>query len=218
MEMGEKHRVDLDTACLMREAGIEKPPEISARNFAQIKTISKPVHETIAFMLARGLTQTEIAAMLGMNDKEITLIANSDRMKFEVKTLTYKLFGKDVQKKFKDILPEAIEAAVDVMRDPKAKPAVKLGAAMNFMDRALGRPKQTMEVEGSLIRQLFEKLDQKKSSEPIEMGQAPEQIVVEEIKEPLPQNPNEQGKKDFALNPNLNPDFDKLASWVENNL
>jgi hypothetical protein len=43
----------------------------------------------------------------------------------------------------------ALKRIVDLMDDPKAGKAVQLAAAMAVLDRAFGKPKQTVDVEQS---------------------------------------------------------------------
>lgn len=129
-------------------------------------------------------------------------------MQFEVKHVRYKLYGKDHKQRFSQILPHAIDIAEKVLLDPNTKTATKFAAAQEFMDRALGKPKQTVEHEGSLIRSLFEKLD----------GRANEPAIMEGSFTELPEsNPNEVRQLTPAANPNLQSD-NPIDKWADENL
>jgi hypothetical protein len=45
------------------------------------------------------------------------------------------------------LTPEAIRTLGEIMRDPKAPPATRVTAADKILDRALGRPAQTVDVK-----------------------------------------------------------------------
>ena len=46
------------------------------------------------------------------------------------------------------LTPDAIRVLGEIMRDPKAPPATRVTAADKILDRALGRPAQSVEVKG----------------------------------------------------------------------
>lgn len=157
----EKLPADRDTIRAMKDAGLEKPKDIRYKDWNQIEELSKPKYHTIAYLAVRGLGVKEIAEAVSMSDGQVRVILDSERMKFEIKHLQYKLIGQDVQKRFKSMVPAAIDILEEVMQDESSKPATKLDAAKEVMDRALGKPQQNIKHEGSLIRELFEKMDGK---------------------------------------------------------
>ena len=139
------------------------------------QTLTSPKEDTIVYLAAKGMKPAEIAQAVGLTTGHVQSLLNSERLEFEVKHLRYKLHGKDTQKMFRDALPRAIEATIAVMDDPRSKPALILKSAEMVLDRSLGKPKQTIEHEGSLIKKLFEKLDDTK--EVVEMAhEASDQI------------------------------------------
>jgi hypothetical protein len=215
MDRDEKSRaVDRDTAKLMSQAGI-KTPEV--RSTPEIQSITTSKHETVAYLLARGLSNTEIAEAVGLTVAMIGVLANSERMQFQVKHLRYKLFGKDHQKAFKEILPYAIETIGDVIKNPKAKPETRLSASIYATDRILGKPKQQMEIGGSLIRKLYDKLDGKEESATIDVND-PDIKDVEPVEVKDYVNPNDVERVDKNLTNNPNLASDKWGSWADKNL
>jgi hypothetical protein len=47
----------------------------------------------------------------------------------------------------KEASPNAMRCLIELMEDPMSPPAVRLASAAQILDRALGRPKQSVEVE-----------------------------------------------------------------------
>ena len=165
-------------------------------------------NEMICYLAAQGRSTAEIAESLGISKDTVRLKLGDERMQFEIKHLRYKLFGKDHRKRFNEILPHAIDATERILLDPNSKDRVRFAAAQEVMDRALGKPKQTVEHEGSLIRALIEKLDGK--------GENEVKALDGEFFEAPALNPNETMATDRATNPNLQ--VDEIDKWAKENL
>lgn len=149
-----------------------------------------------------------------MDRKTVGLKLQDEKIQFEIKHIRYKLYGKDTKKRFNEILPHAIDITERLLHDPFTKPSTKFQAAQEIMDRALGKPKQTIDHEGSLIRSLFDKLDGK--GEPVEVDVIT--VTEEQTMLPLPEkkeNPNGIINLDTE-NPNLK--LDPVDQWVKDNL
>lgn len=199
--------LDRNTVQSMKEAGIPKPEEVSHASWNQPGALHHPKYQTIAYLAAMGHKQKEIGETVGMTQPEISNLLQSDRMKFEIKRIVHKLFGKDAQKRFKEILPAAIDTAEELLMSPDTKPAIRASLAQDFMDRALGKPKQTIEHEGSAIRDLFNALDQRKN----DAGRVIDAEVLE------PRRVIESGEPIGKVEPDPKP-LDAAAEWVNNNL
>jgi len=65
---------------------------------------------------------------------------------------------RDLLKLFRDKCPDAANVLYDIMMDPKAPYTVRAFCAANWIDRALGKPRQSVEVEqqGRTLEQLLE--------------------------------------------------------------
>lgn len=164
----------------------------------------------MVYLAAKGLKTAEIAEAIQLEPATVRLKLSEERVQFEVKTLRYKLYGKDHKKRFQDILPQAVDVTEQILMNPNTKDALRFQAAQEVMDRALGKPKQTVEHEGSLIRSLFEKLDGVKEEPAFDVEAIP--IALEDRIEPaLLGNPNERTKKTEE-----NPNF--VDDWAKNNL
>lgn len=204
-EMETPISVDAGSIKMIKEAGFV-PEGIKKASLEQVADLSKNKYETIAYLAAKGMDNSEIAEAVGLSVERTKVILSSERVQFEIKAVRYKLFGKDAQKRHKEILPAAIDIQEEIMLDPKMKPAVRLHAAINFQDRVLGKPKQTIEHEGNLIRELFDRLDGKKKQDTIDI-EAKEVIASDIILEDNPE-------KDLIQE----SPKDSVDKWVDENL
>ena len=166
--------------------------------------------QALCYFAAQGnMNQQQIAEAVNLSPGTVGQKLKSERIQFEIKHLRYKLYGKDHKKRFQDILPHAIDVVEDVITNPNTKQSIRFAAAQEIMDRALGKPKQTVEHEGSLIRSLFDRLDAK--------PEEPKPIDVTPIENEVPRlrNPNGQVEVENGSNPNLKED--KVDKWIREN-
>lgn len=171
-------------------------------------TISKPRYETVAYLAARGMSPQEIAEALGLSTQSINALLSQDRMKFEIKVVRHKLFGKEHQKMFKELVPAAAQAVENVLMSRETKPATRLAAAQEIFDRTIGKPKQVIEHEGSLLKELIEKMDNRGKT--IDVSSLPATEVVE-----YAENPNQ--KVSFSQN-DEEKGMNSMDRWVDENL
>lgn len=113
----------------------------------------------IAFLSAHGISDKEISKYVRSPSNHISALIKSSMMQEYIMKLQDKIFIDEPRKRFEKIFPKAVQTAEEIMVDPDEKGAVRLNAAINFMDRVAGKPKQEVEVGGSIIRDLYEKLD-----------------------------------------------------------
>lgn len=130
-----------------------------------LETIDLPVekdpeyYKAIAYLWAGGANQEQISVMIGKPTHEVKNILALDRIKQLVFQIQKGQAKTDAKKIIKSIVPDAIEVARAIMLSPENKAATRANIAFQFMDRAMGRPTQTIDVGGSLIKDLFERLD-----------------------------------------------------------
>lgn len=153
-------------------------------------------------LAACGVPLAAIAEDVGLSDREVSIILNDEKGKFEIRHLQHKYFQHDPQKRFKAMATRAEDVAADLM-DETQRPNIRLAAAQVVLDRAHGKPPQTLEVGTSTIRTLFEQLDKRtfeapQRNAPVEEPVAREVFDVGEIREcdsnevvPERQNPND---------------------------
>lgn len=187
MLMAEEKKVFTDKVLSqMKRAQLEKPKEVSWNQWNAPKKL-KHRHRLIAYMAASGITNVAIAEQVGIKPARVSTVLASQRIQNEIKRIQSEIFIQDPRKRFMEILPEAINTAELAMKEAD-EPKDRADIAFKFMDRALGKPKESVEVKTSSIREIYEKLDK--------MG-APKTIEVDQ--------------KDFK-------ELDPLEQWMSKNL
>lgn len=167
--------------------------------------------QTIFYLAAHGKSLSEIAEVVSRSPDSVKRLIGSDRGQFEIKRARTKLFPtevKDIKKQFDALVPKALEALRELADDPHLKPQLRFSVAQEILDRSVGKAKQTVEVQGSLIAEVFEKMDSLTPSEIKEVIDiTPSQNYTDAL--PLPVN-------------NLEGDAPKPASdvdeWISKNL
>lgn len=187
-----KRLLDPDVVKRMKEAGLPKPPDVLADSWNQVQHVKVGAHTMVAHMAACGCQPKQIADATGLNISTVKNYLNSEKIKFEIKKLQHQMFAKDPIRRFKGLVEEATTVLEETMHDKNAKPSVRMVAADKILDRALGKPKQFLSVEGSLIRRIYESLDDKKPdiegeavtlSGEKSMGSQTEEKITKEVKE-----------------------------------
>lgn len=160
--------------------------------------------QIITYLAAEGKSVKEIAENTGMSQSTVKGILSDERVAFDIKHLRFKLHGKGVKERFNDMLPKAQDVAAEILENPNTKSQLKFQVAQEVFDRALGRPKQTIEHEGSMLRTIFEKLDGQRSVSVIdgELVTDVEVPALEPIKEKQLENPNNNPMDDW-MNKNM---------------
>ena len=167
--------------------------------------------QIVAYLTVEGWTIDEIATAINVMPESIRLKLTDERIIEKQKALSYKLFSEDTDKRLKDILPRALDVLCEILEDTTAKPQIKISAAQDVIDRVLGKPKQTVEHQGSLVRAMLEKLNA-----------SPEEAIAVDFTEvssenKLLANPNEaRPSPDVRANPNFQED--PVDSWIKKNL
>lgn len=207
-----KRLLDPDVVKRMREAGLPRPEEVASNSWEQVQTVREGSHTLVAHLAACGLKPGEIAEATGLNLTTVKKYLDSEKIKFEIRHLQHKYFGADPMRRFRTMVGQATDTIEEVMNNPNAKDSVRVIAADKIMDRALGRPKQFLQVEGSLIRKIYETLDEKKKT--IDVSAIPEAQTGERVV-----GGNVVEKVDRKENPNLQPEEQKdWSGWIDKNL
>jgi hypothetical protein len=73
----------------------------------------------------------------------------------------------DLLKLFRDKAPDAAKVLYDLMMDEAAGPAVRMACAVHWLDRAFGKPRQSVEVEqqGRSLEQILEAIAEAREAE-----------------------------------------------------
>lgn len=196
-----KRLLDVDVVKRMKDAGLPKPPDVPHSNWNQVQDVKAGPHTLVAHLAACGLKAKEIAEQVGLSPDTVKRYLASEKIKFEIRRLQHNYFGKDPMRRFQTMIQEAGDVLETVMRDEQIKPSIRVMAADKILDRAVGKPKQFLQVEGSLIRKVYESLDQKNvtpnpnlDKEPIDIENNPNETVIPET-----ENPNAKDDKQVYI-------------------
>lgn len=157
-EVSNHHGFTKEDLIERRRKGLPKPPEVPWAIWNEPFKLSNQ-HEVIANLAAHGASGKQIAEEVGLSYMRVNQLLNSDRLKFRIKELQYKYFGKNLQKRFEALGGTAIDTISEIMENKNEKGATRLSAAREVLDRALGKPKQTIEHRDSKLANLYDKLD-----------------------------------------------------------
>lgn len=144
----------------MQMLGVPKPDDVSDDVWEKPKELSFK-HKYMVQLFATGMTNKEVAQEMDLSESWVAHLRNKESVKAEVALLHKNLVAPSVQERFNKIVTKAISRAEDIMDDPETKDALVADIAFRFMDRALGKPKQTVDVETNLLSELLTRLDQK---------------------------------------------------------
>jgi hypothetical protein len=117
----------------------------------------------IAQYAALGCKAKEIADNLRMSASRVSVILGLPKCKEEVKRIQAQLFTQDPTVMFKQMAPQAALTLRKIMLNKEEKGSTRVTAAATILDRAYGKAQQKVEHEGSLILELFKKLDEDKA-------------------------------------------------------
>jgi len=134
-------------------------------------------YRMVMYYSSIGFPDNVIARRLECPVGTVRKVLGSDSIRAEVQALSDGLIQKEIQKIFTRILPEAIATTYGLMVDDEEKSAVRLDAAKHMMDRALGKPKETVENKTTILAEVFDAI-KKNRDEAIEVEAQP----IDELK------------------------------------
>jgi hypothetical protein len=140
------------------------PPGMATAN----KTRDKHRQKLICYLKAIGMKNKDIANSIGGTSEEVSRVIKAESAIAEIDRIQHEIFVAQPAKMFESILPQAVRIAVDAMMSKKTKTSVRVDAAFKFMDRALGKPSQQVEVSHNLLKDLIQKMDSSGTSQAIE--------------------------------------------------
>lgn len=115
-------------------------------------------HRVICYLKAIGFKNRDIQRTLNCSLGEIYKVIRSQSGQDEIERVQREIFVSEPAKMFEAILPEAVKVAVNAMMSKKVNTSIRVDAAFKFMDRALGKPSQTVEHKGNLVKELITKI------------------------------------------------------------
>jgi hypothetical protein len=114
----------------------------------QIEMLWETHREILRLKLLR-FTHRDIANVLGIAEATVSYTVNSavGKRHLEVMRGAADADTLDMAKEIRDRLPKALEILDEVMNDPNAPKALRAREANNIIDRAIGKPPQTVKAE-----------------------------------------------------------------------
>lgn len=110
----------------------------------------------VIYLAALGLSPRQISDQLMIKVDRIRPLFKSKSFQAEVARVQEEIFLTDPKKMFMKILPEAVGTARRIMKSKREKGSTRANVAFGFMDRALGKVPQTVNHEGSLVREMID--------------------------------------------------------------
>lgn len=153
-------QLSLDEIEILRSEGAIKPETISDSIWEGPKDFFMKSHPA-CYLAAFGMRANDIAKELSLSVQKIQMLLNKDHIKVEVKDLERKYASSNIKTKIQALLPESVEVLEEIMMNENARHGDRINAASIIQDRGLGKPKQELDVGISLIREVFEKMDQR---------------------------------------------------------
>ena len=119
----------------------------------------KPVHLTVAYLLASGRTRKEIAAVTGLTLSTLSSLTRQPWFITRLKEIT-EAAGKDMVRSFLEgEVVISLEVLRDLRDDTEQKGPTRLAAANSLLDRFLGKP--TVHVESTTALNIHSAADAK---------------------------------------------------------
>lgn len=181
----------------MKALGMPKPPGVSWGSWMGPRK-ENHTHEALIYMAASGANQKQIATDLGYTQSRISIILSKPEIKQKVRAVQAELWGENAEKRFKNILPRAIDVFENVIDDKNATARDRMSAAREVADRALGKPQQSISVEGNLLHDLISRLDQESTRDVThpELTSEREKDSVDEFVDEFIESNYKVGKRD----------------------
>ncbi len=116
----------------------------------------------VAQLASMGLTQKEICERTGYTQHRMSVILNAPIVSNEVERTRRHVFERDPEKALRTMLPKALES-IDAVLDHKSdgfrEKVEKSKTAFALLERTHGKPKQSMEMTGNLLADLYSMMD-----------------------------------------------------------
>lgn len=118
----------------------------------------------IAHMAALGLSNREIAGRTGYTEGRISIVLRSIEVTEEVERTRKEIFSRSDAQALVTMLPKAYETIWETLRDDGAARALRVDTSFKIIERLHGKPKQSVDVGGTLLKDVFAMLDRQASA------------------------------------------------------
>lgn len=144
------------------QVGSYTGPLVSKVN-PNVKQPEKLTHRIkyVAHLAALGLTSREIAEKSGYTQATVNKLINAPIVSLEVERARQSFLRQDPDTSLRIMIPKALTAIHEVLDSPEEKRSLKVDTAFRLLERTHGKPKQSVDMGGNLLKDLFELLDQR---------------------------------------------------------
>lgn len=140
------------------ERGLSKVKEIAEEKSELTDTLGNAA----AHFYACGYTFEKISELLHLDLEYLKLLFETETMNEAVEAARREVFSGDSKSEFRALSPRAAKIINQIMASPTERGATRLQAAMYAIDRAHGKPTQSLDVGGSMIKEFIKLLDDQK--------------------------------------------------------
>jgi hypothetical protein len=140
--------------------------EIKKSDDRNLPYASDHVLRGVIHLAALSIPEPMISRSLMIPLGRVKSMLASISVKQEVERIQVEHYQRDAQKMFGRLVPAAVNNIFDLMANLSHKESTRLDAAKYIVDRALGKPKEQMEVKTDLLADVFSQLHKKNQEAP----------------------------------------------------
>lgn len=157
---------DLPSIFVDREKLKKISDEVSAKDQAMLPFTSDHVMRGVIHLAALSIPSPVIGRSLNIPVRRVNSILSSESVIREVERIQVEHYKRDADQMFKRLVPTAVQNIFDLMVKKSSKESTRLSAAQYIVDRALGKPKETIEQKTDMIAEVFSSLKRKEEPQP----------------------------------------------------
>lgn len=180
----EEEKLDLEQKDWVVEAMQKELAEILDESGKPLPHQERHVLRAICQMAAFSMAPQKMANNIGLPTHRIKNILKSVSVQREISRLQTELYERDAVKMFKRMLPHAANTIYGLI-DNADKDSTRVEAAKVILDRALGKPTQTIEQTTTLIKDVLTRLNNTASTT-IEDAQIVPDAAPDKEQKPMP--------------------------------
>lgn len=139
--------------------GFPKPENVSHADWHAKDTVH-PKHELMIHFKALGWSNRKISDELGVAASTVGNVLGQTKIKDLVKIKQKELWGQNVRSRIEALSMKATDTLEEVIDNKQEKSNLKVDVAKYIIDQGIGKAKQDIKVEGSLISEFYARLDQ----------------------------------------------------------
>lgn len=145
--------------------------EVLNQDEKNIPYASDHVLRGVIHLAALAIPDAVISRSLSIPLVRVRAILKSESVRQEVERIQIDHYTRDAQQMFKRLVPTAVQNIFDLMTKKVHKESTRLDAAKYIVDRALGKPKEHVEMKTDMLAEVFSALHKKDKPEqkPIEV-------------------------------------------------